>query len=229
MHRWFPNRDATFAAGMTGQVPRMPANPEHLEQAALEHLPTEVWSFIACGAGSGRTLTANRQAFNRWELVPRVLTGVGTADLTTDLLGTRLTAPVMLAPIGLAGLAHPRGEAVAARVVRDLGLGMILSNSSSLSLEEVAEEAPGTGLWFQLHPPKDEALAVSMVQRAQKAGYQAIVVTVDSWTRGWRPADLDYAYDPFLRGQGMGTFLADPAVCRARVPKPPRRARERPP
>ncbi|MBG0560214.1 alpha-hydroxy-acid oxidizing protein [Actinoplanes aureus] len=214
MHRWFPNRDATFAAGLAGQVPRMPANPEHLEQAALEHLPAEVWSFIARGAGSGRTLAANRRAFNRWELVPRMLTGIDTADLTTKLFGTTLTAPLMLAPIGLAGLAHARGEAPAAQVVRDLGLGMILSNSSSLSLEEVAEEAPGANLWFQLHPPKSEALAVSMVQRAEKAGYQTIVVTIDSWTRGWRPADLDYAYDPFLRGHGMGTFLADPEFCR---------------
>jgi lactate 2-monooxygenase len=214
MQRWFDTRDATFAAGLAGRVPRMPANPERLEQAALDHLPAEVWSFIAHGAGSGRTLNANRRAFDAWELVPRMLSGRDSVDLNTELLGTTLTAPVMLAPIGLAGLVHPGGEAVAARTVRELGLGMILSNSSSQSLEEVAEQAAGANLWFQLHPPKSEALAVSMIQRAEKAGYQAIVVTVDSWTRGWRPADIDYAYDPFLRGHGMGTFLVDPEFCR---------------
>jgi lactate 2-monooxygenase len=215
MPQWYQMRDAIFADGLSGRMPRMPANPENLEQAAREHLPAELWSFIAHGAGSGRTLTANRRAFDRWELVPRMLTGSGSADLATELLGTTLTAPVMLAPIGLAGLAHPGGEAAAARTVRELGLGMILSNSSSMSLEEVAEEAPGASLWFQLHPPRSEALGVSMVQRAEKAGYQAIVVTVDSWIRGWRPADLDYAYDPFLHGYGMGTFLADPEFRRS--------------
>jgi isopentenyl diphosphate isomerase/L-lactate dehydrogenase-like FMN-dependent dehydrogenase len=137
--------------------------------------------------------------------------------LSTNLLGTTMAAPVLLAPIGLAGLAHPDGESAAARVARDLGLTMVLSNSSSLSLEEVAERATDASLWFQLHPPRVDALAVSMVQRAEKAGYQAIVVTVDSWTRGWRPGDLDRAYDPFMRGQGMGTFLADP-VFRSALP-----------
>jgi lactate 2-monooxygenase len=217
---WHQMREAIFEDGLGGRVPNIPANPEDLEQAARDHLPAELWSFIAHGAGGGRTLTANRQAFDRWEFVPRMLNTPGSATpgsavLSTELLGTAMAAPVLLAPIGLAGLAHPDGEAAAARTARDLGLGMILSNSSSLSLEEVADGAPGAILWFQLHPPRADALGASMVQRAEKAGYQAIVVTVDSWTRGWRPADLDYAYDPFRRGYGMGTFLADPEFRRS--------------
>jgi lactate 2-monooxygenase len=207
---WYQMREAIFEDGLGGRVPNLPANPEDLEQAAREHLPAELWSFIARGAGGGRTLTANRRAFDRWELVPRMLAAPAAAALSTELLGNTLAAPLMLAPIGLAGLAHPDGEVAAARTARDLGLGMVLSNSSSASLEEVAEGGRGSGLWFQLHPPRGDALGVSMVQRAEKAGYGAIVVTVDSWTRGWRPADLDNAYDPFRRGHGMGTFLADP-------------------
>lgn len=212
---WYQMRDAIFEHGLDGRLPIVPSNPEDLEQAARAHLPADFWSFIARGAGSGRTLKANRQAFDRWEFVPRMLGSSGSADLTTRLLGTTMSAPVMLAPIGLAGLAHPRGEAAAARTVGDLGLCMVLSNSSSLSLEEVAEGAPEANLWFQLHPPRLKECGISMVERAEKAGYRAIVVTVDSWTRGWRPADLDHAYDPFLRGYGMGTFLADPQFRRS--------------
>ena len=177
---WYQMRDAIFEHGLDGRLPIVPSNPEDLEQAARAHLPADFWSFIARGAGSGRTLKANRQAFDRWEFVPRMLGSSGSADLTTRLLGTTMSAPVMLAPIGLAGLAHPRGEAAAARTVGDLGLCMVLSNSSSLSLEEVAEGAPEANLWFQLHPPRLKECGISMVERAEKAGYRAIVVTVDS-------------------------------------------------
>ncbi|MEV6766758.1 alpha-hydroxy-acid oxidizing protein [Streptomyces sp. NPDC051105] len=212
---WYTMRDEIFADGLRGRLPRLPADPAELEQLARQHLPVGLWSFVANGAGGGRTLAANRAAFDKWELVPRMLHTDEPLSLRTELLGTRMSAPVLLAPIGLAGLAHPDGEAAAARVVRELGLAMALSNSSSLSLEEVADAAPGAGLWFQLHPPKDDELGASIVRRAEKAGYQGIVVTVDSWTRGWRPADLDHGYDPFLRGQGMGTFLADPVFRRS--------------
>ncbi|CDR18234.1 alpha-hydroxy-acid oxidizing protein [Streptomyces iranensis] len=212
---WYTMRDEVFADGLRGRVPRLPADPALLEEAARQYLPAGLFSFVAGGAGGGRTVAANRAAFDRWELTPRMMPAARPLRLRTELWGTGMSAPVVLAPIGLAGLAHPDGEAAAARVARDLGLAMTLSNSSSLSLEEVAGAAPGAGLWFQLHPPKDEELGASMVRRAEKAGYQAIVVTVDSWARGWRPADLDHGYDPFLRGQGMGTFLADPLFRRS--------------
>ncbi|AEM84233.1 alpha-hydroxy-acid oxidizing protein [Streptomyces violaceusniger] len=212
---WYTMRDEVFADGLRGRVPRLPADPARLEEVARQHLPAGLWSFVAGGAGGGRTLAANRAAFDKWELTPRMMHAAQPLTLRTELLGTSMAAPVLLAPIGLAGLAHPDGEAAAARVARELGLTMTLSNSSSLSLEEVAGAAPGAGLWFQLHPPKDDELGASIVRRAEKAGYQAIVVTVDSWARGWRPADLDHGYDPFLRGHGMGTFLADPLFRRS--------------
>lgn len=212
---WYTMRDEVFVDGLRGRVPKLPADPAELEQLAREYLPAGLWSFVANGAGGGRTLAANRAAFDKWELVPRMMHAGEPLTLRTELLGTSMAAPVLLAPIGLAGLAHSDGEAAAARVVRELGLTMTLSNSSSLSLEEVADAAPGAGLWFQLHPPKNDELGASIVRRAEKAGYQAIVVTVDSWARGWRPADLDHGYDPFLRGYGMGTFLADPVFRRA--------------
>ncbi len=212
---WYTMRDEVFADGLRGRVPRLPADPARLEEAARQYLPAGLFSFVAGGAGGGRTVAANRAAFDRWELTPRMMPAARPLRLRTELWGTGMSAPVVLAPIGLAGLAHPDGEAAAARVARDLGLAMALSNSSSLSLEEVAGAAPGAGLWFQLHPPKDEELGASMVGGQRRAGYQAIVVTVDSWARGWRPADLDHGYDPFLRGQGMGTFLADPLFRRS--------------
>lgn len=115
---------------------------------------------------------------------------------------------------------HPEADLAVARAAAGLGLTSVLSTASSISLEDVAAAAPDAPRWFQLYWPRDPQLAESFVRRADAAGYRAIVVTVDTWTLGWRPRDLALAYLPFLQRKGIANYLSDP-VFQARLSAPP--------
>jgi isopentenyl diphosphate isomerase/L-lactate dehydrogenase-like FMN-dependent dehydrogenase len=127
------------------------------------------------------------------------------------LFGAKLAAPVLTAPIGVQGIMHPDGELAVARAARELALPMVLSTVSSYPLEEVAA-VNGDGVrWFQLYWPNDEDVCASFLDRAARAGFTALVVTLDTWLLGWRPHDLDHAFLPFLTGKGLATYFSDPA------------------
>jgi isopentenyl diphosphate isomerase/L-lactate dehydrogenase-like FMN-dependent dehydrogenase len=126
-----------------------------------------------------------------------------------------MPAPVMLAPVGVLSIVHPEAELAVARAAAGLGLPFILSTASSRPLEEVSKAMGDSPRWFQLYWPKDRKFAVSLMQRAETAGYGAIVVTLDTWLLGWRPRDLAHAYLPFLRGEGLANYLSDPVFCGA--------------
>jgi len=211
-----------YLAGTAGQVPPYPVSYHKLEAAAREVLAPEAFAYVAGSAGSERTARANGAAFERWQLVPRMLLQVGQRDLGVSLLGVELPAPVLLAPIGAIGIVHPEGELAVARAAAGLRLPMVLSTVSATPMEQVAAElAAGGGMgWFQLYWPKDRELAVSLVSRAERAGFRAIVVTLDTWALAWRPRDLEYGYLPMLHGVGIANYLSDPAF-RAGLAKPP--------
>lgn len=209
-----------YLRGLAGQRPDLPMTADGLEAAAREVLPAEAFSYVAGGASTERTITANREAFTRWRIVPRMLRGVTERDLSSTVLGTPMTAPVLLAPIGALGLVHPDADLAVTRAAATLGLTSVLSTVSASTLEEVATAAPEASRWFQLYWPRDPEVAESLVQRAEAAGYRAIVVTVDTWSLGWRPRDLQLAHLPFLRAQGIANYLSDP-VFRSRLGAPP--------
>jgi isopentenyl diphosphate isomerase/L-lactate dehydrogenase-like FMN-dependent dehydrogenase len=186
-----------------------------LEAAARHVLPGEALSYVAGGASTERTIAANREAFARWRIVPRMLRGVTERDLSTTVLGTPMAAPVLTAPIGVLGLVHPDADLAVTRAAA-LGLTSVLSTASSTTLEDVAAAAPEAPRWFQLYWPRDPELAESLVRRADAAGYQAIVLTVDTWALGWRPRDLALAHLPFLQRKGIANYLSDP-VFQARL------------
>jgi lactate 2-monooxygenase len=147
-----------------------------------------------------------------------MLTGNSVRDLSVEVLGMRSPAPFFLAPIGVLSIAHEEGEVGVGKAAASSGVPMILSSASTHSLEEVAEtNAPR---WFQLYWVNDREICASFVQRAEAAGYGAIVVTLDTLTLGWRPRDLRNAYLPFLQGQGCGQFFSDPVFC-SRLDKSP--------
>lgn len=148
----------------------------------------------------------------------RGTTGPGARDLSVEVLGTRLAAPVLTAPIGVLELMHERGEVIVGEVTKELGIGDVLSTASSSTIEEVG--AAAGEWWYQLYWPNDHELARSFVERAERAGAKAIVVTVDTPTLGWRPRDLELAHLPFLHGKGIANYLSDP-VFRAKLPAPP--------
>ncbi|MFN2477859.1 MAG: alpha-hydroxy-acid oxidizing protein [Pseudonocardiaceae bacterium] len=209
-----------YLGGLTGQWPELPMTADGLEVAARDVLPAEAFSYVVGGASTERTLAANREAFARWRIVPRMLRGVGARDLSTTILGTPMTAPVLTAPVGVLGLVHPDADLAVARAAAALGLTSVLSTAASTTLEDVAAAAPAAARWFQLYWPRDPQLAESLVRRAETAGYQAIVLTVDTWSLGWRPRDLALAHMPFLQAKGIANYLSDP-VFRARLDAPP--------
>ncbi|MGH3831195.1 MAG: alpha-hydroxy-acid oxidizing protein [Pseudonocardiaceae bacterium] len=209
-----------YLRGLAGERPDLPMTADGLEAAARDAMPAQAFSYVAGGASTERTVAANREAFGRWRIVPRMLRGITERDLSTTVLGTPMAAPVLTAPIGALGLVHPDADLALTRAAAALGLTSVLSTVSSTTLEEAAAAAPNAPRWFQLYWPRDPELAQSLVRRAEAAGYRAIVVTVDTWALGWRPRDLQLAYLPFLRAQGIANYLSDP-VFRSRLNTPP--------
>ncbi|MEV6274594.1 lactate 2-monooxygenase [Nocardia sp. NPDC051832] len=215
-----------YLAGLGGAVPELPMTAAGLEQRAREVLGAAEFAYVAGSASSERTAAANRSAFDRHRIVPRMLrgtTGPGARDLSVEVLGTKLAAPVLTAPIGVLELMHDKGEVVVADVTKELGVGTVLSTAASSTIEEVG--AAAGAWWYQLYWPNDDELARSFVERAERAGAKAIVVTVDTPSLGWRPRDLELAHLPFLHGKGIANYLSDP-VFRAKLPKPPEESPE---
>jgi lactate 2-monooxygenase len=209
-----------YMRGLAGETPQMPIAIDELEQRAREQMTTEAFGYVAGAAGSEATVRANARAFERVQIVPRMLRDVSTRDLRTSILGTDMPAPVMLAPVGVQSIVRPQGELESARGAAAVGLPFILSTAGSHSIEEVAETVGQASRWYQLYWPRDRELAASFVTRAGEAGYEAIVVTLDTWMLGWRPRDLQNAYLPFLKGEGVATYFSDP-VFRAALERPP--------
>jgi lactate 2-monooxygenase len=210
-----------YAAGMLGgRKPARPVDWRELERDAYAMLSRGPRGYIQGGAGRGHTIRANREAFDEWRIVPRMLKDVSERTLERTVLGTKMGAPVLLAPIGVQTVAHPEGELASARAAAHVGLPLIASTAASHTIEQIAQAAGEQSCWYQLYWPRDRELARSFIERAEGAGYEAVVVTLDTWLLGWRPADLSDGFLPFLRGEGNVNYLQDP-VFRAALPKPP--------
>jgi len=209
-----------YAAGLAGDRPPLPLGYGELEARARELLSAEAFGYVAGGAGQELTMRANRAAFERVQIVPRMLRDVSVRDLSTSVLGTQMVAPLLLAPVGVQSIVHEQAELAVARAAAARGITHILSTAASHSIEQVAEACNGAARWYQLYWPKDRELAESFISRAEAAGYGAIVVTLDTWMLGWRPRDLQHAYLPFLKGEGVANYLSDP-VFRAALARPP--------
>ncbi len=203
-----------------GEPPAQPVLIEELRARAAERLDPRAWGYLEGAAGAEDTARANLEAFRRWRIVPRMLRGVARPDLTLELFGHRLRAPLLLAPIGVQGILHPEGELAVARAAAALDVPLVLSTVSSRTLEEVAAAAGSLPRWFQLYWSRDRELAASLLGRATRAGYSTVVVTLDTLQLGWRPRDLGQAYLPFFEGEGLANYLADP-VFRAGLERPP--------
>jgi lactate 2-monooxygenase len=209
-----------YMRGLGGETPPIPVAVADLERLAVEAMEPRAASYVGAGAGSEDTIRANLEAFRRRRIVPRMLRDVSRRDLSTTLLGTEMAAPLLLAPIGVQKILHPDGELATARAAAAVGVPMIASTASHFSLERIAEAGGEGPRWFQLYWPNDQALARSFVERAEAAGYGAIVLTVDTFIPGWKPRDLQQAWLPFLEGMGVANYFEDP-VFRAALEKTP--------
>ena len=160
------------------------------EQHARTQLDDNAWAYFSGGAADEISLRANRSAWDALPLWPRVLRPLAGGHTRVPLLGRTLAHPILLAPVAFQRLAHPDGELAMAYAAAALGAGVVLSTQASVSLESVAQAVlpdPGRGpLWFQLYLQPDRGFTQALVQRAEAAGYEALVLTVDAPTSGVR-------------------------------------------
>jgi isopentenyl diphosphate isomerase/L-lactate dehydrogenase-like FMN-dependent dehydrogenase len=207
-------QSAIYLEGMAGNKPALPLDVQELEAQAKKKLKAAAFDYISGGAGAEQTMAANREAFQRWRIRPRVLRDVAGRSLRISLFGREYAAPIFVAPVGVQGIIHRDGDLATARAAAALDVPFIHSSAASKTMEEVAE-ASGTGpRWFQLYPGKDPEIIKNFLDRAAAAGYSAVVVTVDTPVIGWRSRDLQHGYLPFLKGEGLANYTSDPAFRR---------------
>lgn len=208
-----------YVAGVGGRLLTVPVAQLELEKAAQAAMSAEAWAYVAGGAGRESTMEANRAAFERWRIVPRVLHDVEKRDLTVTLFGRRLPSPLLLAPIGVLEMVHREADLAVARAAAALGVPFVFSNQASVPMEAAAAAMGDAPRWFQLYWSRSDDLVASFVRRAEACGCDAIVLTLDTTMLGWRPRDLDLGSLPFLQGQGIAQYTSDP-VFRAELEQP---------
>ena len=211
-----------YLQGLAGVAPSLPMVYTELEAKAEKSLSPSVWSYVAGGAGDERTQRANCEAFERWGLYPRMFVGAAQRDVSVELFGLTLPAPLFMAPIGVIGLCAQdgHGDLATARAAARTGVPMVASTLTVDPMEDVAAAFGDTPGFFQLYTPTDRELAASLVHRAEAAGFKGIVVTLDTWVTGWRPRDLSTSNFPQLRGHCLANYSSDP-VFRAGLQRPP--------
>jgi L-lactate dehydrogenase (cytochrome)/(S)-mandelate dehydrogenase len=156
---------------------------------ARRRLPLMVFDFCDGGAEDEITRARNEAGFAEWEFLPTPLNGTADRDQSIDLFGERLALPVIIGPTGLSGMLWPQGEVAAARAAAAAGTVYTMSHGSTVAIEDLAREVPGP-LWFQNFMYRDRGLTRAFAERAQAAGYRALVLTVDNQVLGQRERDL---------------------------------------
>lgn len=172
-----------------------PLNVWDYERLAEGKVEPGAWGYFAGGAGDERTLTENLEAFRRWHLRPRMLVDVGSVTTATTVLDHEISLPVLAAPTAFLRLAHPEGELATARAASAAGTVMCLSTLGSASPAELAAAAPDGRRWFQLYWSRDREFTKSLVEGAEEAGFEAILLTVDLPAAGRRERDIRAAFE----------------------------------
>jgi isopentenyl diphosphate isomerase/L-lactate dehydrogenase-like FMN-dependent dehydrogenase len=162
---------------------------EAMRLLAKKTLPRFLFDFADGGAEDEWTLRRNERAFDDFMLVPKPLEGAGERDLSVRVFGSRISMPVMIGPAGLAGLFWPRGEECIARAAKSAGTALCLSHGSVCTLEEVAKVG-SSPRWMQVFIYKDRGFTRELAERAQRAGYDALVLTIDNQALGRRERDI---------------------------------------
>jgi len=183
---------------------------EGWETLAKEKVYPKAFGYMSSGAGKTLSLLRNVEAFDKLQLIPRVLRDVSHVSLKTHFLQKELEVPYMLAPIGFHEIVHLDGELASARAANKMKVPFIQSTVSSHALEVIRKELTDVPHYFQLYWPNDEAVSESFIRRLENAGVDGIVVTVDTPVLGRREIDLKHQYFPMQTGAGMANYLTDP-------------------
>ena len=220
-----PTGPERLAAILSGEAGPAPVDVDELREAALEALDGLAGTYLEAGAGSGRTVVDNERAFSRWRIRPRTLTDVRERSLSVSVLGREFPAPVALAPIGYQRMFHEDGEAASAGAAASLGVPYVAGTYASRSLEAIRERLGDGPAWFQLYASLEDEITASLIDRAASAGYDALVVTVDAHSFGWREPVLEYREEAGSFRLEPANYFDDPAF-RALLEKPPESDRE---
>ncbi|KAF9569290.1 FMN-dependent alpha-hydroxy acid dehydrogenase [Agrocybe pediades] len=230
-------REVFKNGGVNGQLPSFSVHPDELSESVRTKLNDRGYFYVNSNAGLGWTDRANREAFYQWRIIPRMLVDTNTRDLTTELFGHRIPAPILFAPIGINKLYHPLGELVPAKIAGELGLPYCLSTAGSQPIEDVAKandegaaisrdkgyhRINDTGSnssaprFFQLYMGHDDEITVSLMERAWKSGFDVCMLTLDTWQLGWRPTDINIANYAFYYPGSVGNEIGqtDPVFMR---------------
>ncbi|XP_028676524.2 hydroxyacid oxidase 1 [Erpetoichthys calabaricus] len=167
-----------------------PVCVKDFEEHARRVLPKSVYDYYRSGADDQITLADNQAAFSRWRLYPRVLREVSHVDISTTVLGQKVSMPVCVAATAMQRMAHPDGEIATVKACQSAGIGMMLSSWATTSIDEVAKAAPEAVRWLQLYIYKDRELTKSLVLKAEREGYKGIFITVDTPYLGKRRNDI---------------------------------------
>ncbi len=203
-------QSAIYRQGVLGRRPAVPTDFAELERKARRRMSAKAWAYVAGGAGEGRTMRNNRAAFDRRAIVPRMAHGITRRDLSVELLGARLSSPVLLAPVGAGQLVDPDCDLHVARAAAEVGVPYVFTNQGGTPMEDLAAGMGEAPRWVQLYWSTDEGLVDSLIHRAEAIGAGALVVTLDTTSLGWRPQDLNLGSLPFAQGLGIGQYTSDP-------------------
>jgi lactate 2-monooxygenase len=207
-------QQAVYRAGVYGRRPRVPTAYRALARAAGRRLDARAYGYVGGGAGDEDTQRADRAAFDRWAVVPRVLRDVSRRDTSVELFGRRLPAPLLLGPVGALELVHPEADLAVARAAAAVGVPMVFSNQASVPMETTAAAMGAAPRWMQLYWSRSDDLVESLLSRAEASGCEAVAVTLDTTMLGWRPRDLDLGHLPFALGKGIAQYTSDPVFRR---------------
>ncbi|KAI4864778.1 glycolate oxidase [Hypoxylon rubiginosum] len=208
--------------GVRGLLPPLTTDPNGWEAAAKAVMEPRDFDYAKGGAGAGETIRKNREAFQKWSIVPRMVRGNTERSLKVTILGQEWPSPVAIAPVGVNKIFHPDGESGVARAAGAVGIPYVLSTFASEDPETVAAaqdstSSSGPGVrWLQLYWPQsvDQDVTRSILKRAKDAGYTALVITLDIFSMSWRPLDLDNAYLPLYKGASTALGFTDPVFRR---------------
>jgi lactate 2-monooxygenase len=207
-------QSAIYRAGAFGHRPEVPTDGTQLEEAARKVMSRRGFAYVAGSAGSEVSAVANVAAFDRWQVVPRMLVDTTERDTAVELFGRRHESPFLVAPVGVLSMAHEDADLAVAHAAREQSVTQIISTQASVPMEDIARILAGSGHWYQLYWSSNDDLVESLVSRAEACGSDALVVTLDTAYLGWRPRDLDLGHLPFARGEGIAQYTSDPVFRR---------------
>ncbi|KAJ6122118.1 hypothetical protein N7512_004583 [Penicillium capsulatum] len=195
---------------LMGILPSITTDPRLLEEQAKRRMGARSFNYVAGGAGEKATMDSNRLAFRQWKIIPRMMRSMEGQDVSVELFGQKYDHPLIMAPVGVQGIFHEDKDTGLAEVCAEENVPYTMSTASTSSIEEVAAANQNGKRWYQLYWPQDNDITRSLLTRAKENGFSVLVITLDTWSLAWRPADLDNAYVPFIKGVGCQVGFSDP-------------------